>query len=185
MYSRLNNTLKGTNGSLRAQTYFRLEFPRRKLGKLEPEIRLRSQAILMAVILELLKPLKVREFPQRYGSSPKTEWWNWNFLIDLVIFPFYRMVAQNFQVLEKLGFCSNCSQNFSGCSFARARIFLQVLACSVFDKGSFLQSARCSQGWVLSMLVLAKKSAVLACSIPLSLVFTTVLCITVAHQAFT
>ena len=47
------------------------------------------------------------------------------------------MVAQNFQVLAKLGFCSNCSQNFSGCSFARARIFLQVLACSVFDKGSF------------------------------------------------
>ena len=47
------------------------------------------------------------------------------------------MVAQMFQMLAKLGFCSNCSQNFSGCSFARARIYLQVLACSVFSEGSF------------------------------------------------
>ena len=28
---------------------------------------------------------------------------------------------------------------FSGCSFARARTFLQVLACSVFSGGSFLE----------------------------------------------
>ena len=47
------------------------------------------------------------------------------------------MVPQNFQVLAKLGFCSNCSQNFSGCLFACACIFLQVLACLVFSKGSF------------------------------------------------
>ena len=49
------------------------------------------------------------------------------------------MVPQNFAVLARFGFCSKCSQNFSGCSFARARIFLQVLACSVFSGGSFLK----------------------------------------------
>ena len=54
------------------------------------------------------------------------------------------MVPQNCQVLAKLGFCSNYSQIFSGYLFPCARIFLQVLACSVFGEGSFLQSARCS-----------------------------------------
>ena len=49
------------------------------------------------------------------------------------------MVPQNFAVLAKLGFCSKCSQDFSGRSFARARIFLQVLACSVFSGGSVLK----------------------------------------------
>lgn len=44
---------------------------------------------------------------------------------------------QTLAVLAKL-----CSQKFSGCSFARARIFLQVLACSVFGGGSILKSAR-------------------------------------------
>ncbi len=35
------------------------------------------------------------------------------------------MVPQNFAVLKKLklGFCSKCSQNFSGCSFSPAHIF--------------------------------------------------------------
>ncbi len=47
------------------------------------------------------------------------------------------MVYKNFAVLAKLGFCSKCSQNVSGCSFAHARINLQVLACSVFTEGSF------------------------------------------------
>ena len=67
----------------------------------------------------------------------------------------------NFQVLAKLGLCQNCSQNFSRCSFARARIFLQLCShARFFSKGSFLQSARCSQSLLLSMLVLAKKNAV-------------------------
>ncbi len=38
-------------------------------------------------------------------------------------------------MFAKLGFCSECSQNFSGFSFARVRVFLQVLACSVFRGG--------------------------------------------------
>ena len=49
------------------------------------------------------------------------------------------MVPQNFRVFEKLGFCSKYWQNFSGCSFARARIFLLVHACSFFGGGSFLK----------------------------------------------
>ncbi len=49
------------------------------------------------------------------------------------------MVHQNFAVLAKLGFCSESSQNFSECSFTGARIFLQVLACSVFRGGSFFK----------------------------------------------
>ncbi len=57
-----------------------------------------------------------------------------------------RMVPQKFAVQAKLGFCSECSQNFSGYSFDRARIFLQVFACSVFSGGKFLKSTRCSQG---------------------------------------
>ena len=32
------------------------------------------------------------------------------------------MVLQNFAGLKKLGLRSQCSQNFSGCSFARARV---------------------------------------------------------------
>ena len=51
------------------------------------------------------------------------------------------IVPKNFAVLEKLGFCSKCSQNFSGFSFARACIFLFL----VFSGGYFLKSARCSQ----------------------------------------
>ncbi len=58
------------------------------------------------------------------------------------------MVPQNYAVLENLHFYSEYSQNFSGCSFARARIFLRVLACWVFGGGSFfLNSARCSQDY--------------------------------------
>ena len=70
------------------------------------------------------------------------------------------MAPQTFAVLAKLGFCSKCLQNFSGYSFAHARIFLQVLACLVFSGGSFLKmhTAR------LSMLVLTKKKGALACS---------------------
>ena len=49
------------------------------------------------------------------------------------------MVPQNFEVLAKLGCCSKYSQNVSGCSFAGARIFLQVFACSVISGGSFLK----------------------------------------------
>ncbi len=56
------------------------------------------------------------------------------------------MVDQNFAMFAKLGFCPECSQNFSGFSFPRVRVFLQVLACSVFRGGSFVKSARCSQG---------------------------------------
>ena len=70
------------------------------------------------------------------------------------------MIPQNFAVLTKLGFCLKCSQNISGYSFARARIFLQVLTCSVFSGGSFLESARCSLGLLLSLLV----HAVIVCS---------------------
>ncbi len=40
-------------------------------------------------------------------------------------------------MLAKLNFCSEFSQNFTGCSFARARIFLQVLACWVFGGVAF------------------------------------------------
>ncbi len=47
------------------------------------------------------------------------------------------MVPQNVAVLAKLSFCSECSQNFCGCLFARARTFLQVLACSVFSGVAF------------------------------------------------
>ena len=49
------------------------------------------------------------------------------------------MVPLNFVVLPNLDFCSKCSQNFSGCSLARACIFLQVLACSVSSGCSFLK----------------------------------------------
>ncbi len=42
------------------------------------------------------------------------------------------MVHQNFAVLAKLGFCSECSQNFSGHMFSQGCIFSQVLARLVF-----------------------------------------------------
>ena len=48
--------------------------------------------------------------------------------------------------------------------FARARIFLQVLACYVFSGDIFSLNTCCSLGLLLSMLVLTKKNAVLACS---------------------
>ena len=56
-------------------------------------------------------------------------------------------------MLAKSGFCSKCLQNFSGCSFARTRILLQVLPFSDFFEGSFVK-----------MLVARKANAVLACS---------------------
>ena len=65
------------------------------------------------------------------------------------------MVPRNFAVHANLGFCSKCSQNFSGSSFARASIFLQARFLV-----EVVLNARCSQGWLLSML--AKKNALLA-----------------------
>ena len=48
-----------------------------------------------------------------------------------------RMAPQNFAVVAKLGFCSKCSQNFSGCSFVHARKFLHV-EVNRLSGGSFL-----------------------------------------------
>ena len=56
----------------------------------------------------------------------------------------HRVIARN-RGLEwslktlQISFCSKYSQNFSGCSFARAGIFFTSARCPVFSGGSFLK----------------------------------------------
>ena len=47
------------------------------------------------------------------------------------------MVPQNFHVLAKLGFCSNCSQNLFGARFARIRTFFTSARMLGFSEGIF------------------------------------------------
>ena len=63
------------------------------------------------------------------------------FCISISILLTFHIYLPNIEIkgygIEWVAQIFKCSQNFSGSSFARARIFLQVLACSVFGKGSF------------------------------------------------
>ena len=87
------------------------------------------------------------------------------------------MVPQNFQVLAKLGLCSNCSHNFSGCSFARARILFYKCSharflvkvvfarCSLLVRLTFINARARKEKRCARMLANARKDH----SIPLSL----------------
>ena len=69
------------------------------------------------------------------------------------------MVAQNFQVLAKLGFCLNCSQNFSGCSFARAARKANFYQCSCSQGKTLCSHARKDHSIPLARAPLASESS--------------------------